>query len=167
MLLSEFNTKWKVKPTLHPVLNYIDFENLFLELTNEQCAEFYKDICNLTYEANANRNHESAFVTNIYGEVFVWSCYGNGNLTVWDSTGGLTIASGCLPVQNEEPLIRAKAVRKYTKRMEEFSSGLIHCSDCDDTIKIHEIAGKYFAGGYCEKCWSGKWKAIEAKENYN
>lgn len=49
----------------------------------------------------------------------------------------------------------------------EYLDGIIHCSDCDKTIFKNEIAGRYFAGVYCDECWNGKWKAIESKENYD
>lgn len=45
--------------------------------------------------------------------------------------------------------------------------GIVHCSDCKKEMKVEYIAGRYFAGIYCKDCWEGKWKAIEAKEDYN
>lgn len=47
----------------------------------------------------------------------------------------------------------------------------IHCSDCGKEI-INDrcnggIAGRFYAGCYCDDCWNGKWQAIEAKENYD
>jgi formamidopyrimidine-DNA glycosylase len=49
---------------------------------------------------------------------------------------------------------------------EDYGRGYVRCSDCETKIKTSEIAGRYFAGVYCKDCWDGKWKAIEAKENY-
>lgn len=49
----------------------------------------------------------------------------------------------------------------------EYCESIVHCSDCDKTIKKDEIAGRYFAGIYCSDCWNRKWKAVEAKETYN
>lgn len=51
--------------------------------------------------------------------------------------------------------------------LDEYIEGMIKCSDCGIKIKKSEIAGRYFAGGYCKKCWDKTWKEIESKETYD
>lgn len=51
--------------------------------------------------------------------------------------------------------------------IDNYIKGIIQCSDCGKPITSSEIAGRFFAGQYCEECWKNKWKEIESKENYN
>jgi len=53
------------------------------------------------------------------------------------------------------------------KTTEEFINGIIHCSSCGKEINVSEIAGNYFAGVYCQKCWDTKYKELEANESYD
>jgi formamidopyrimidine-DNA glycosylase len=52
-------------------------------------------------------------------------------------------------------------------RMDSWSEGFVRCSGCGEKIERDKIAGRYFAGVYCQNCWDTKYKAIEAKETYN
>jgi hypothetical protein len=59
-------------------------------------------------------------------------------------------------------------VYKWLKDItENFHNGLFNCSGCKKKILISEISGQFYAGRYCKECWESKYKAIEAKENYN
>lgn len=87
------------------------------------------------------------------------------NLFVWDSLGRTSIFSGTVPENSSERRDFVKKVLDYSKK---FTTGQINCSDCGKPINYHEVSGnRYFAGIYCDDCWNRKWKAIEAKENYN
>ena len=45
-----------------------------------------------------------------------------------------------------------------------FKQGLIRCADCGKIMNYEENRShRYFAGLYCDECWNGKWKAIEAQ----
>jgi hypothetical protein len=166
--LKEFNTRYKLSLYFKPILTYIDFEHFLLEKSNEQVAQLYQEICNLTYVINGENQYRGCYVTNIYGAIFSWSYYLNGNLNVWDSTGATLIANVDLPVRDPKTLDRAKAIRKATRQMEEFTSGWIHCSHCDEKVKYVEvITNRHWAGIYCNTCWEREYKAKEAKENYN
>lgn len=45
-------------------------------------------------------------------------------------------------------------------------NGVVRCSDCGKKITKDKIAGRYFAGVYCQECWDTTWKDIEARETY-
>ena len=49
----------------------------------------------------------------------------------------------------------------------EYINGIVHCSDCNKSLKEEEIAGRFFAGIYCKECWEKEWKEREAKETYD
>jgi DNA replicative helicase MCM subunit Mcm2 (Cdc46/Mcm family) len=59
-------------------------------------------------------------------------------------------------------------VSKISAVCDMWIDGKMYCSDCGEVI---EVAGShrkmYFAGRFCENCWERKWKAIEARENYD
>lgn len=167
----EIHTLWRFKPTLRVETSYNVLVEILTKHNNKQCHQFYKDLEEFSMTANGDRTHRGQQVTNIYGDPYTWSWYtspqGHGSLHVWNSTGNTQIALVSFP-DNLSEKERRGLVNGVVKRMEEFSVGYIHCSDCGEKIKYHdETGGRYFAGIYCQKCWDGKWKAIEAKENYN
>ena len=112
--------------------------------------------------------------SNIYGAEFAFGLYGHTHLitkqtwydlSVWDNTGNTSIISGIVPEDISE---RRDFVKKVLDTSEIFTAGKIHCSDCGKVVNYQEVSrNRYFAGIYCNECWEGKWKAIEAKENYN
>ncbi len=63
--------------------------------------------------------------------------------------------------------IWAEQVQKVFARIALIDEGKAHCSDCQEIMVMSEKGGRYFGGIYCQGCWDGKWKAIEAKETYN
>lgn len=85
---------------------------------------------------------------------------------LWDSTG-LCALGGWTVIQAPDEIIGKEMQKAIREACELFVQGKLHCSDCREVILKSEIAGSYFAGKYCEKCWEGKWRAIEAKETYN
>ncbi len=87
------------------------------------------------------------------------------NVSFNTSFGSELIAQAfCTHAESSTDEWKAK-VDEMFRRVEQYTKGIYHCSDCD--AEMTEIAGRYFAGIYCEKCWAQKWKAIEAKETYN
>ena len=58
-------------------------------------------------------------------------------------------------------------IKWIEKVTDDYLKGVVKCSDCKKTILESEIAGRYFAGIYCEDCWNSKWKKIEEKETYD
>ncbi len=87
------------------------------------------------------------------------------DLSVWDSLGHTSVISGIVP---EDICERRDFVKKVLDTSELFTMGKLHCSDCGKVVNYQEVSGnRYFAGIYCNDCWERKWKAIEAKENYN
>lgn len=163
MNLPQFEMKYpRLHPVFKPQLNKYDFSSFVVNHIDKECEELYQDLHEVTYDVNGVRQHESSFITDIYGHHFVWNWHGS-TLTVYDEVGGTTVANG-----HFKDADRQKVINEVIRRMEDFTCGYIHCSDCGTRIKYHgEVAGRYFAGVYCQKCWDGKWKAIEAKETYN
>lgn len=112
--------------------------------------------------------------SNIYGTEFSFGLYKHTHLTtkqiwydlsVWDSLGKTAVISGIVPENTNE---RRAFVKKVLDTSEIFTTGKIHCSDCGKVVNYRDVQNnKYFAGIYCDDCWNGKWKEIEAKENYN
>lgn len=87
------------------------------------------------------------------------------DLSVWDSLGHTSVISGIVPENSKE---RQAFIKKVVDFTEEYTRGKIHCSDCGKIVNYHDVQNnRYFAGIYCDDCWNRKWKAIEAKENYN
>ena len=96
---------------------------------------------------------------------FAFSNHG-GLFSLWDdfsqSLGQFNLGEN---YKNEVP--SEEFIKWIEKVTEEYCKGIVHCSDCGREIHKNEIAGRYFAGIYCKNCWEGKWKAIEAREDYN
>ena len=58
-------------------------------------------------------------------------------------------------------------VKAVFRRIALIDEGQAHCSDCQEIMSMDEKGGRYFGGIYCQSCWDGKWKAVEAKETYD
>ena len=76
------------------------------------------------------------------------------------SLGGFRIENVHMPPTDEQ-------ISWIESATEEYCNGLIHCSKCGKKVKQSEIAGRYFAGIYCQECWEGGVREIEARENYD
>ncbi len=125
-------------------------------------------------------------ITNIYGDEFSINIYLGRNknitsdweITIWDYRGTKTIGVWYKKYLNDNDKLTYEEIRDIKLRLEEFSRHVLHCSDCQTTMPTdkdiafnpenhkEQYGGQYFAGHYCTKCWERKWKAIEAKENY-
>ena len=98
-------------------------------------------------------------------------------ICLWDQTGTIAVGADCyFVVDSFEECIPKDIIDYLAKRMEMYSSGKIECSDCREEINISDVAGRYFAGSYCWKCWTGKqgkhkdkggWCEVERNESYN
>jgi|WetSurMetagenome_2_1015567.scaffolds.fasta_scaffold00049_31 hypothetical protein len=166
MDLPHFEMKHRtIRPVFKPFINKYNFSDFIVKHTNKECVELCEDMHEITFDVNGIRQFESNFVTDIYGHPFSWMFH-NDMLNIWDAVGSDLVAKANFVDGDEKG--RQSAINKVIERMEDYTKGYIHCSDCDTKIKRHgEVGGRYFAGVYCQKCWDGKWKAIEAKENYN
>lgn len=125
-------------------------------------------------------------VSNIYGDEFSIHVYlgrtkdvpTQWEITIWDYKGTTSIGTWAKPYKSNDDRLSNEEIRAIKERLEEFSHDVLHCSDCKTTMpatrqvkfnsNVHkqEYGGQYFAGHYCRDCWERKWKAIEAKENY-
>ncbi len=87
----------------------------------------------------------------------------HGEFNLWhetyDSLGEYNIDENMTPDEN--------FIEWLDNKINNFIGGKINCSDCGKIISNEEVAGKYFAGQYCEECWERTWREIEAKETYN
>lgn len=146
------------------MFDYITFENLLigdlhqLEIELDNLRIYVKNSLKFRWD------NDIVAATNIYGIPFKFSIHGT-HLSIWDATGGTIIFSAEL---DSDPIKRKTQIASATKDTELYTAGKIHCSDCGEIQEYHEIGrNRYFAGLFCNKCWEGKWKAIEAKENYD
>lgn len=98
--------------------------------------------------------------SNIFGDEFAFQIYGS-TLHVWNAYGHVSL--GHWDLSNNPN----KAVNEILETSEHWTRGEVRCSDCGNWMNYQENNKQhYFAGVYCLSCWNGKWKAIEAKENY-
>ena len=68
---------------------------------------------------------------------------------------------------NSKDIPSVEFIKWIEKVTADYLKGVVKCSDCKKTILENEIAGRYFAGIYCENCWNSKWKKIEEKDTYD
>lgn len=112
-------------------------------------------------------NCANLIMSDTFGHLYSVGVHKNNNSTynfhLWDDSG----ASSLLSFTTKNNLLSKEEIDKIEKVMCNYREGIINCSDCGKEIYKHEIAGRYFAGQYCQRCWDTKWKAIEAKETYN
>lgn len=129
----------------------------------------FKELENIIYSYVEWRN--DAFGINIghdrvrlamFDKEFAFSV--SGSFTLWNSNG-LTLL-GTYSIDVHAPPTN-DFIKWLYQIIDDYSHGVIHCSDCKKPISKGEIAGRYFAGVYCSDCWNNKWKAIEAEEDYN
>ncbi len=106
--------------------------------------------------------------SNIYGTEFAFQIYivaDTATIHVWDYRGNTGVFDGVLDNVIQQ---RKKTMDTIFEICEKWTAGQIMCSDCHKWIDyIENKKHIYFAGVFCSSCWETKWKAIEAKENYN
>lgn len=93
-----------------------------------------------------NANTRTTFCSIIYNGYMFKACYSNNEHIIWDKTGNTTVYSW----KNELhiPIKKLKQAMQYT------IDNVLFCSEC-----LNKIQGKYeqfFAGIYCENCWTEK-----------
>jgi hypothetical protein len=156
----------KQEPKFTPVISfsYGELENLLmgdLDKLTEDFEELHQYLIEYTGYPLGNTHWK---MENIYGEMFAFSLHGHA-LNLWDVTGCTQIY---ICKFTDDLKQRKQAFYQAVKASENFTQGIIQCSDCHKDTDLKEaMKRRYFAGVYCEECWEGKWKAIEAKENYN
>jgi hypothetical protein len=108
-------------------------------------------------------------ISNLYGDLFAYhlmvrdKARKEWTLMLW----GKHQALGKWFLNEEDITNNWQVIREALKATEEFSLGVIPCSECSTKIKTHEVAGRWFAGVYCKECWEGGIKQQEAKQNYD
>ena len=109
--------------------------------------------------------------SNIYGHMFVISIYlvkDMWEITLWNHTGVVHITRVVQRIVDKQTdVLSDENYKKICEATEDYVRDIIKCSDCGEKIKKQDVAGHYFASSFCESCWTGKWKAIEAKETYS
>jgi len=149
-----------------PVINYVEFSNKLKGNLNEFIDELelirkqLKEVSGCKYD---NSHHR---FSNIRGTEFRFQLFEslNGfNISVWDATGSISIFSEKMPNESKQ-----QTITDIMMICNKWDMGQVRCSDCLNWMDFNENKShKYFSGIYCPECWERKWKAVEAKENYN
>lgn len=88
------------------------------------------------------------------------------NISVWDVNGNTSVSKKTFNIIDENnDTIPSDVYYEIIKNCNNYTNNIYRCNGCG--VNMKKIAGRYFAGGYCEKCWNSKYRAIEANENYN
>lgn len=86
-----------------------------------------------------------------------------GIFTIWDSNGSTTLGSYSIDVYAPPT---SEFIDWLSHIIDDYSNGILHCSDCGKPFPKDEPQGRYFAGVFCKDCWNRTWRAIEAAEDY-
>lgn len=159
------------------IIHETEFKNTplyFYEINNcgkNSIGKMFKDIKQIIGYCYDNRNMLLNIISG--GHMFSFSVYkipnkpNNYELTFWDYRGSVALLSKTITVEDwETSPIPNKDFLEIREVLEAYSNGYINCSGCSQQIKINNVAGQYFAERYCVACWENKYKAIEARENY-
>ena len=87
----------------------------------------------------------------------------NNEIYFWTEDGMTSLAV----VKYNKDTTFSEVYNVLNQCMLDYCNGIIHCSECGEPMQKGKYAGRYFAGVYCQKCWDGKWKEIEANETYD
>jgi hypothetical protein len=141
------------------VFNYMDFVSLF-ETGNyknlEELRVYLKGFVGNYFDNNP------FYFSNIYGDTFSFLVF--DTISIFAENGQYNL--GTYDLSSSGAAVALAVADKYTK-------GYCNCSMCGEEIKIVDIAGSYFGGRYCSRCWlegyQGKesMKSVEARENHN
>lgn len=86
-------------------------------------------------------------------------------LSVWDASGSISLFTETIPSTSQA---KREFMDMLTNVCNMWRKREMFCSDCGKVISYTEnMSHSYFASVFCTDCWERKWKAIEAKENYN
>lgn len=112
--------------------------------------------CSVSFEENTpNRFHDNTYYT-----IFVWDVMGSTKIVFWDFE------------VDAKGHVRPGEFDTVIEYMNDYTAGIVHYSHCQKSMAESEIVGRYFAGVYCEKCWttqptpSNSYKRMEARETY-
>lgn len=109
-------------------------------------------------------SNSNFLVTDIFGESFTFLLY-SGVLHLWNSIGSTKIIDMNFNKPIEE---RHKEFNIMNHAMENYSRGIVCCSDCGKEVFKDSVKNnKFYAGIYCDECWNREWKVRESKENYD
>lgn len=91
------------------------------------------------------------------------------NITMWDEKGGTTLCNINQPIINKEiDILSNENYKILSEKSIMWMNGKMNCSKCKCEIDYKENSRhRYFAGIYCQSCWDGGMKQIEAQETYN
>lgn len=131
-------------------VSFIELQNIrdnWVEFRNEQ---FGSDVINNT---ELLEYKDYFFKFGIY----------NNEFDIWDNDDKF-LGSFCIKIENPPT---EEFIKWINRIVEEYITGIVHCSDCGREIKKNEIAGRYFAGVYCKECWDREWAEREAGETYD
>ena len=84
---------------------------------------------------------------------------------MWDACGHSSIGKGSFTVSLDQPMPK-NTIKTIVQLCDDYNHNIIRCSGCGNHINRDDIAGRYFAGVYCQHCWDTKYKAIETAETY-
>jgi len=164
-----FDNSDRAKFEVGVIINWWDF----YYLVKNSLFDFVEELDTLRRDVNktfSTTYTTPVYVGNAYGELFqIYLNYfkaspGFVSLTFYDSKGSLTVWSGKFFDGDDHK----SKLQDISKAINDFSVGNINCSDCGSQQKLSDIQNnRYFGGIYCDGCWNGKWKEIEAKETYN
>ena len=141
------------------IFNYIDFVKLFEtgDYKNlEELRKYLKGLVGNFYDNNV------FYFSNIYGQDFSFLVY--DNISIFAENGQHNLGTYDLSVTGAR--VALAVADKYTK-------GYCNCSMCSEEIKIVDIAGQYFGGRFCKRCWFDGWNGheamqeVEGRETYN
>jgi hypothetical protein len=141
------------------IFNYMDFITM-IENGNyknlEELRVYLKGFVGNYFDNNV------FYFSDIYGETFSFLIY--DKISLFTGTGSHNL--GVYDLSKD-------GAREAVKVAERYTAGFCKCSMCGEEIEIAKIAGGYFGGRYCSRCWLEGYqgreamKAVEARETYN
>jgi hypothetical protein len=70
-------------------------------------------------------------------------------------------------IQDPDRPLPPEQVGKILDRARRYSQGFIHCAGCLEEMPVTDIAGRIYAGVYCDPCWDREYRERAAKEKYD
>lgn len=180
------------------VIDYRDFEKTPIKEFERPLKEKFIALKVIT---GYNFDDGKLILSNLYGDWFSISIYRTGavngsirhkelqkkfgdnvklnyvyDISMWDYKGTTGLYNSEFVVESYDSFIPKDTIKQMIKLMEDYTKGIIPCSDCGNEIKLTEVSGSYFAGRYCKDCWLGNkgkhkdvggWQKVESQETYN
>lgn len=155
---------WFSRFTPSYTFDYLAFGRLIntgLYKNLEELRKYLKEATGYYWDNNVFR------FSNIYGTEFAFSINLDKNgdtITVFSATSDHNLRNW---------QIAPGVVDEILKTADMFTMGKCLCSLCREEMKLVDIAGAYYGGRFCKRCWeegykrSESMKAVEARESYN